>query len=113
VRLVAEEEFLCGCRRHSCGTLKYCRMHEKVVETLARFRADPHKVRVGVRRMMNGWSAYVRTNDRGCIESGSTPEIAIGKALAEANKCHMPGVDVLMERAYEHPWGAAGVKARR
>ncbi len=78
---------------------------------LARFRADPAKVRVGVRRTEQGW--YVRVISRSdgrqhsAVDTG--PRKALVRALRAAEAAGLPGIDLGMGWAYEHPWGSAAV----
>lgn len=73
---------------------------------LARFRADPRKVRVSIRRDGAMWVAVV--SDR--VGSGprfeavaSGPRKALVKALLLADADGLSGVDLSMGWAYEHP----------
>lgn len=84
---------------------------------LARFRADPSKVRVSIRRMPNGWwRATVEERDVGqnAIELPFTgmhklsPVRAVVRALLAADRAQLPGIDLGMGWAYEHPYGELG-----
>jgi hypothetical protein len=82
--------------------------------SLARFQADPAKVRVSIRKNCLVWMATVLsrasyTSSR-CFHSD--PVIAIDSALLGAEP-HVPGVDIGMEWTHEHPFGRAGVEVRR
>lgn len=72
---------------------------------LARFRADPSKVRVSVRRIEHGWLASVldRATQRGAWASDDTPEGAVTSALLSAACDGTPGIDLDMGRTYPHP----------
>ena len=75
---------------------------------LARFRADPKKIRVSIRRFGDQWLASVgsRIEDADNIRVvHTTSENAIFEALGRAFAIGLDGVDPHMERTYEHPWG--------
>jgi hypothetical protein len=87
---------------------------------LARFRADPAKVRVTVHRAEKGggelgyqWWAEVSSRETGEVWARVWHEDA-NKAVMYALRraSGRDGVDLSMGCAYEHPWGAAGVAAR-
>ena len=85
-------------------------------DSLARFRADPSKVRVAIRRdSLLGWVATVSCiMGMGTFESCSAfPERAVDGALRQADLAGMEGVDLGMEWTYEHPFGRLGLEARR
>lgn len=76
---------------------------------LARFRADPKRIRVSLGRTPSGrWVATVATRDVAarmvCFGQGDTPQHAVWTALQEADAAGMPGVDLGLQWAYEHPW---------
>jgi hypothetical protein len=86
---------------------------EDRVAILARFRAAPGKVRTSLRRTKAGWRAAVSLHGGFQYTARSKqPMVAMMAALrrAEADEC--PGIDLGLQWTYEHPWGAAGVKAR-
>lgn len=86
-------------------------------EVLARFRADPSHVRVGVRRLApDSWEVIVEPRAypvphapvTGCgpvIGSGRTAYRALARAIRAAWNAKIPGVDIYMEWAYPHPQG--------
>lgn len=77
---------------------------------LARFRADPEKVRVGIRRHEDLWYVRISARDgsRGTIENiGKHPNATLMVALRKAWHFKMPGVDFYMDWAYPHPFGSA------
>ena len=84
------------------------------VDSLARFRADPSKVRVSIRRDGDRWVATVSSRssraDSRCFHAD--PIVATKTALRGADS-HIPGIDLGMEHAYEHPFGRVGLEARR
>src|SRR5580698_11376899 len=72
--------------------------------TIARFRANPEKVRVAVRRVGDEWEATVsiRDNPHRVLKASSMyPERAVLTALRLAAKWE--GVDLDMQWAYDHP----------
>lgn len=99
------------------------------MSTLARFRADPEVIRVGIRRERGGW--LVTVSYRGAIRYGTVPaqggraerririresptgkpitawsedvEAAVMRALKDAEKHGMAGIDLGMGRAHDHP----------
>jgi hypothetical protein len=73
-----------------------------------RFRADPARVRVSIRRVGDVYSATI--TERGdcplvIIKQGRTPRAAVMRALRAAHKHRMRGVDFGMQWSYPHPWG--------
>jgi hypothetical protein len=77
----------------------------------ARFRADPSKVRVCVRRDPEDpryWRVVV-------CNFLKTPYY-VGRARralrGAAEECDMEGVDPDLQWTYDHPWGRDGVRAR-
>lgn len=86
------------------------------VDSLARFRADPSKVRVSVRPHGNGFTATVASRSDNetkfwCTDLNAS--IAIDAALTAAGRCEMEGIDLGIDYVYEHPFGEEGVEARR
>ena len=80
---------------------------------LARFLADPQKVRVGIRRLECGdWLATVamkgprhpsaRVTMTELSSVAPTPDAAVLIALQRAAQ-HIPGIDLECWSAYEHP----------
>jgi hypothetical protein len=82
-------------------------------DSLARFRADPHKIRVSIRSTPNNWLASVTSLETGASFEfiSMDPELAVTGALNAMNGTD--GIDLGMDWAYEHPFGAAGVEVRR
>ena len=84
--------------------------------TLTRFRADPRKARVSIRRDGNVWVAHVAPRDAPHITWGSCRHrraaAAIVLALRQAERASLDGVDFSMGWSMPHPFGAAGVAAR-
>lgn len=79
---------------------------------LARFRADPKKVRVSIQREGDFFVSSVRSRDESAPYSSfhgksKLARVAILRALriAEGN---IPGVDLSMGWTYDHPWKARG-----
>jgi hypothetical protein len=85
---------------------------------LTRFRADPRKVRVSVRRRGDTWRASLMGEVPGFARpqvvavDGKHASVAIGQALRRAVTAGMLGIDIAMGWSYLHPFGAAGVRAR-
>lgn len=76
---------------------------------LARFRADPKKVRVAVRKMEDGFICTIGPRVRDDEHPkrwafGRTARSAIFRALHDAERQGMPGIDMSMGWAYEHPF---------
>lgn len=85
--------------------------------TLARFRADPRRVRISVCWLFDSrlWRVTIaERSGAGRVVDGRhvDPEQAVLRALAHAVRQVFDGVDLSMGWAYEHPFGAAGVAAR-
>lgn len=80
------------------------------VERYARFRADPAKVRVALRKEGDFWCATVssrprlRIADKVHTASARSPQCAINDALHKASFAKLPGIDLDMDWAYTHPW---------
>ena len=74
---------------------------------LERFYVNPREVRVGVRRHPDGWLATVtnRTTGRSSHAVWGNAQIAVSKALYEAKRDNMPGLDLEARGLYPHPWG--------
>lgn len=74
---------------------------------LARFRADPARVRVRVRQSGGVYAATIESRDQApawsVMSRSVDPKRAVSRALAKADG--LPGVDVGMECAYPHPFG--------
>ena len=73
---------------------------------LARFRADPFRVRVGVRRLDDGrWCVTITPRGPG-VEVGTVHrrlKAALWRALCLAEWREMPGIDRAMGWSYQHP----------
>lgn len=75
-----------------------------------RFRADPRKVRVTIRKKnfgnISGWSARVcarhAENEREFFSDD--PRLAVQAALEHAGREGVAGVDLGLQWAYGHPW---------
>jgi len=81
---------------------------KKRAEKLARFKADPVRVRVSIRRcgsQTKGWHATVAHRQTGQIFAALSvdPEEAVNRALHKAEVEGMDGIDLDMARAYAHP----------
>lgn len=80
---------------------------------LARFRADPRRVRIGVRRSNGGWvgggdrawDVTITSRGSGMVVTrrDRSPLKALVKALRCAEESGMPGIDLGMQWAYNHP----------
>ncbi len=84
---------------------------------LARFRADPKKVRCSIRHKNGKWVATVAGDTATrhtvvCTTSRKHPDDAMMKSLYKAMDAGMSGIDLDMGWAYEHPFGAEGVRNR-
>lgn len=74
---------------------------------LARFLADPYRVRVGLKATPHGWRATVaaRNLTGPTIEQfASSPSLAMRLAIQAAEDIGIPGVDLSMGWAYQHPF---------
>lgn len=81
---------------------------------LARFRADPSKLRIAVRRFVQEevenkykvlWRATIEVRETGrtLIRYSLSPSRALVRAFQAAEQEHFPGIDRHMGWAYEHP----------
>lgn len=79
-------------------------------EKLARFRADPNRVRVGIRREGDKWRATVgvrgldSVGDEVSVTAVDRPEKVITAALRLARNHGIKGIDLDMQWTYPHPW---------
>jgi hypothetical protein len=88
----------------------------EAMASVDRFQADPAKVRVSVRPHCRRWLATVMAREDPDVEYTGwqdTPEEAVAHALATAAHDGLDGIDLSMGRAYDHPFGAAGVENRK
>ncbi len=76
-----------------------------VEDNLARFRADPAKIRVSIRRSRGTWVVCVWSYQRaaGAIAEEPDPKKATLSALKRAETRGFDGIDLGMGRAYPHP----------
>lgn len=86
---------------------------------LVRFRADPRRVRVAVRRDGDEWVATVSPRlgvpvltaahlRRSWSARSRSPLKALAKALRAADDAQLGGMDLSMGWAYEHPHWSPG-----
>ncbi len=76
------------------------------MERIARFRANPAKIRIAIRRTDGMWRASVsRRIDSSCefVYSAPFPAEAIDLALGAAEAASVDGIDLGMGWAYRHP----------
>lgn len=85
-------------------------MTREPYRNLVRLRAHPKKIRIGVRRHGDLW--YVRIGRRdetgyivGVERVHRSPTRALVLALREAERMEIPGIDLGMGWACEHPQG--------
>lgn len=67
-----------------------------------RFRADPRKVRIGIRRLPCGWRAEIA--GRFVATHKLSPVRALVRALRLAQQSGLEGIDLGMQWSYPHPW---------
>jgi len=74
---------------------------------LARFRASPRKIRVGIRPWSGGWVAVIteRLTGRHVAACGRTAARALVRAYQAAEDQGLDGIDRWMGWAYDHPQG--------
>lgn len=72
---------------------------------LTRFRADPARVRVAVRPVgrLTLVTITERASGRWVCATASGPRKALALALREAERRELPGIDLSMGWAYQHP----------
>lgn len=74
---------------------------------MPRFRADPEKVRVSIRRSYICANYFARVKSletgKGIVCYDDDPEAAVNNALISAKKAGVEGIDLLMEWSYDHP----------
>ncbi len=76
-------------------------------QKLVRWRADPEKIRVTVRKEGSNYCVKLlcKTTGRMLAASwNSVPDNAITQALEYAERNNVPGIDLHMQWTYEHPW---------
>jgi len=74
---------------------------------LARFRVDPAKVRVAIRRHAGRWLVTISAREGGAVEWigwKQVPRSALLHALFTAERDGLDGVDLGKQWAYRHPW---------
>ncbi len=94
---------------HTCREGSICRATPGACagpRHLARFRADPSKVRVTMRPHGREWVCSIESDNGLVIKRGTSPKKALVRALREADRADLEGIDLGMEWAYPHPWGA-------
>jgi hypothetical protein len=73
---------------------------------LVRWRADPEKIRVSIRKLGTSYEATITSlithEALSCMSYD--PEGAVMNALEEAELENFDGIDLRMEWAYDHPW---------
>jgi hypothetical protein len=72
---------------------------------LARFRADPSRIRVSIRPLVGGWKVTIASRDghQTCSDIDADLERALDRALAFAEHLEFPGIDRHMSWSYQHP----------
>ena len=76
---------------------------------IVRFRADPSRVRIGVRHNQSGWWSVSITSRKErdahprILVNNKSPRKALVIALHMAEERALPGVDMSMGSAYYHP----------
>ncbi len=92
----------CGMRMVYPGRCRLCL--PAYASTLARFRADPSKVRIAVRRMPDGvWRVVVSSGGHRVSGYHRIPLRALVLAWRGAVDQGLPGMDPGMGWAYDHP----------
>ena len=78
----------------------------RVPTVVARFRADPTRIRVAVRPCAAGWYAHVedRATSRSWWATHAKPSTAVSRALRLAERDKQPGIDLAMQWTYPHPF---------
>lgn len=75
-----------------------------------RFMADPTRIRVGIRRVGDGWLATIqsrRSKDYPYVGRYHLyPAEAVLAALEAADGLGIPGIDLDLMNAYNHPFAA-------
>src|ERR1700734_2908896 len=81
------------------------------VNGIARFRADPRKIRVAIRRDGDHWRAtvaYLNDPDNFFYVGWAVdPKSAINEAMGKAIRSYLDGIDKDMDHAYDHPMHVA------
>lgn len=74
---------------------------------MARFRADPARVSISVRRFTDRfWRVLIQSRVTGhvCATTATGPRKALARALRMAESSNLvPGIDLDMQWAFEHP----------
>lgn len=83
------------------------------VNGLARFLVDPERIRVSLRPEGSRWRALVESRAPLADRCGSAyarrhndPQQAVMRALRAADREELPGIDLDMQWAYQHPQSA-------
>lgn len=91
---------------NSKNIMKDMSKDQMTADKLVRWRANPNKIRVSIRKSNQFWRATVRSliTDDFVFATSSDPEEAVMNALEKAELENFDGVDIGMEWAYTHPW---------
>ena len=76
-------------------------------KAFARFRVDPAKVRVAIRRHAGRWLVTISAREGSAVEWigwKQVPRSALLHALFTAERDGLDGVDLGKQWAYRHPW---------
>ena len=82
------------------------------VSGLARFYADPRKVRVSIRRWLPAvadedvWRAQATAGELSAVSFSTIPAIAVREALEMAEAVGIDGIDLGLCGTYHHPWAS-------
>jgi hypothetical protein len=83
---------------------------QMTADKLVRWRANPKKIRVSIRKSnqfpIPVWRATIRSliTDDFVFATSSNPEEAVMDALEKAELENFDGIDIGMQWAYTHPW---------
>jgi len=79
---------------------------KEYADKLVRWRANPEKIRVSIRKSNEFWLVTVRSliTDDFVFATCTDPEEAVMNALEKAELENFDGVDIGMQWAYTHPW---------
>lgn len=74
---------------------------------LVRWRADPERVRISVRKTRDVWMATATSlviEHKSVYAYDADPETAVNDVLLKDKAQDYPGLDLDLQWTYEHPW---------
>jgi hypothetical protein len=98
---------LAYCAKTPCPCACHAAARASTPKRYARFRADPQKLRVSIRDYVGAWRVAIVPRDgsgTGVWAWGTSPKKALAAALQKAERANMPGLNLSLSWAHEHPF---------